>query len=347
MKNNKIQMLLVGYGYWGKNLLRNMAYSPDIEVVGVVDESEKSRQAVTSVYASMRTFSSLTVALQETKPAAVVISTPPDSHCKLAVESLRFGCHVLVEKPMAISTTECDEILVEAKKSNRIVMVDHTFVYNPAVRYLGQEIHRGAIGDLLYYDSIRVNLGGFQKTNVLWDLAPHDISILDYLTRGKTPTQVSAIGVRHFSSKVETLCYANFIYEDHFVAHLHLNWAAPTKVRQIMIGGSKKMVIYDDNIPTEKIRTYDKGVDLNHFTENDFRVNYRIGDMVAPAIPQTESLAILFVEFAHCIRANKKPIADGEMGRRVVGLLEAMSQSLEMNGKPVEVPADLNQSSAA
>jgi predicted dehydrogenase len=337
MENKKVRVALIGYGYWGVNLLRNMLVHPGIEVVGMVERNVDLRAKCAAVYPHVPAFDLLLTCLNVAKPDAVIIATPPESHCALALRALRGGAHVLIEKPMALNVSECDQILVEAEKMKRTVMIDHTFLYHAPVSFLAKEIHAGKYGDLLYFDSVRVNLGGFQWTNVVWDLAPHDIAIIDWLTNGRLPTVVSAVGQKHFDAPIETLCYVNLMYEDNFIAHLHLNWAAPVKGRQITIGGTKKMVVYDDNTPVEKVRIYDKGVQLEKLTESDLRVNYRIGDMVAPVIQQKEALAEMLNEFVNCIREKRKPLSDGLQGRRVVQVLEAVSESLQKKGQPIAV----------
>jgi predicted dehydrogenase len=337
MKNARIKVALVGYGYWGVNLLRNMFNHPALEVVGVVERDAKARERCQTNYPQIYLTDDLEIFLKAGKVDAVVIATPPNTHCEIAVTCLRAGCHVLIEKPMALSVAECDQILAQARLAKRIVMVDHTFVYHPAITFLAEQIHSGKMGELQFYDSTRVNLGGFQLTNVLWDLAPHDLSILDLLMQQRLPTQVSAHGVRHFGAPSETMCYVTLLYERNVIAHLHLNWAAPVKVRQIMLGGTEKMAIYDDNNPVEKVRIYDRSVKLERPSELDFKINYRIGDMVAPAIRQTEALANMMNEFVTCIQTGKTPLADGTAGRRVLQVLEAVSQSLEHSGKPISL----------
>lgn len=335
----KPRMGLIGYGYWGINLLRNLVVNQENEVVGVVELNSEARKKCSALYPHIPVFDNIEKFLKEQKPDAVVIATPPNTHCKLAVRCLEAGVHVLVEKPLALSVSECDQILVSAERNGRIVMVDHTFAFHPAVEYLAKETHNGLLGDLLFYDSVRVNLGGFQPiTNVLWDLAPHDLSILDLLTGGRVPRKVTGVGIKHFGGDIENLCYVTLHYDNNLIAHLHLNWAAPVKVRQIMIGGSKKMAIYDDNLPSEKVRIYDKGIRLLNATPRDFRINYRVGDMTAPALRNREALGEMISHFVQCVRDNKKPLTDGYSGRRMVQILESISKSMKRDGMPIVVP---------
>ena len=342
MKNNsksgKPRVGLVGYGYWGPNLLRNLVSQGGCEVIGVVDSNPAAAKKVRDLYPQIPVFDQLSDCLSQQKPDAMVIATPPATHKELAIQCIEANAHVLVEKPLALSVSDCDAILAAAERKKRTVMVDHTFVFHPAVQRISAEVTRGNLGELLYYDSVRVNLGGFQpKTNVLWDLAPHDLSIIDVISGGRTPEKVTCVGVKHFNASVENLCYLNLRYSDNFVANVHLNWVAPMKVRQIMIGGSQKMIIYDDNLPTEKVKIYDKGISLEG-DPNNFRVNYRVGDMTAPAISTREALSDMVAHFIDCISNGTRCISDGALGRRTVQILEAASLSLSRDGQVVEIP---------
>ena len=213
------------------------------------------------------------------------------------------------------------------------MMVDHTFVYHPAVQLLKDRIKSNEFGDLLYYDSVRVNFGKFQKTNVLWDLAPHDLSILQYFLDNKMPRAVSAVAATHLG--VEGLCYITLTYDNGFVAHLHVNWMAPVKVRTIMVGGSKKMALYDDNQPAEKIKIYDKEIKRFEEKSDDVRIRYRVGDMVAPVVPDKEALANVVSEFSNCIENNRQPVSNASFGRNIVRILEAATESVKKQGLPI------------
>jgi predicted dehydrogenase len=244
-----------------------------------------------------------------------------------------------VEKPLGLSVTECDEVLAEAERAGRKVVVDHTFAYHPAIRYLADQVKSGELGDLLSYDSVRVNFGGFQSgADVLWDLAPHDLSILDLITGAKDPVTVSALGRRHFNENIDNLCYVNLLYDDNFLAHLHLDWVAPVKIRTIMVTGSKKMALYDDNLPTEKVKLYDRRINVQAADANqDIRVNYKIGDMMAPAISTREALSSVISEFIDSILDEKPSVSEGKSGRRIVRILEAATQSMRKGGIPVQL----------
>ncbi len=336
MSDSKFKIALIGYGYWGPNLLRNVFAHPEVIVAGVVEANEASRKKCESAYPHIPVFSTVEELLSKGTLNGVIIATPPATHCEISIKCLEAGAHVLVEKPLALSTEECDKILSAAKKNNLQVMVDHTFVFHPSVEYLSNAIQHGDLGDLLYYDSVRVNLGGFQpRTNVLWDLAPHDLSILDLFLNGKVPTHISCTGVRHFGTNIENLCHLSLKYDNDFIAHLNLNWVAPVKIRTITVGGTKKMAIYDDNLSTEKVKVYDKSVTLTSPTKVDFLVNYRTGDMIAPAISTREALKGVTEHFVECIKNGKRPICDGEAGKRVVQILEAASLSMTDGGRPV------------
>lgn len=341
----RIRIGVIGFGYWGPNLVRNFTAQPGCEVTGIVDSNGPSRDAAgdpkaraEAAYPNIPFFDSIEAFLGSGNFDAVAVATPPATHGEVAMRCLEAGAHVLVEKPLAPSAGESEAIVAEARRRGRIVMVDHTFVYHPAVAYLRERIHNGDLGDLLYYDSVRVNLGGFQTgSNVLWDLGPHDLSILDSFTGGLMPEQVTAVGMHHFDAGTENLCYVTLKYPGRFIAHLHLNWVAPVKLRQVMVGGSEKMAIYDDNLPAEKIKIYDKGlsVDYRSASSHDLRVSYRVGDMTAPALHGTEALAVMSAHFLECIREGRRPLTDGEAGLRIVRLLEAAAESLREQGAPV------------
>ncbi len=342
MKSNifkKLDAALIGYGYWGPNLLRNLISHGGFNVVGIVEPSPVAAQRALAAYGHIPIFATLDDLLRKSKPDCVVIATPPSTHRELATACLNQKMHVLVEKPLGLSIGECDEIIATAKMNDRLVMVDHTFVYHPAVQYLAQQISSGAFGDLLYYDSVRVNLGGFQPlTNVLWDLAPHDLSILDLFLQGKAPKSVSVLGATHYDPSNTNICYCHLTYDDGFVAHLNLNWVAPVKIRTVMVGATKKMAIYDDNLSIEKIKIYDKGMVINAAGEgHQLRASYRSGDMVAPAIDSREALSSMLAAFHTYITQGNKPQSDAYCGRRIVRILEAASASLQRNGEPVEL----------
>jgi predicted dehydrogenase len=331
-----LRAALIGFGYWGPNLLRNLVFHGGYDVVGVAELNGELRTKCSKTYPHIPTFATVEEMLAKAKPEAVVIATPPNTHHDLAIRSMKAGAHVLIEKPMALSVAECDSVLQTARRLGRKVMVDHTFVHHPAVRYLKEQVVSQSLGHLMYYDSVRVALGGFQRSaDVLWDLAPHDLSILDYLLNGEQPVSVAVMGARHYDPSRMNLCYLHLNYQHEFVAHLHLNWTAPVKVRTVMLAGDKKMAIFDENMGSEKIRVYDRGLVVENL-----RANYRSGDMVAPAISSQEALSTVLSDFHAYLATDQKPISDGEFGRRIVNVMEAAVTSMKSEGAPVTLATD-------
>jgi predicted dehydrogenase len=272
----------------------------------------------------------------------VALATPVSTHYPLGIRALEAGKHLLVEKPLTLKASDAELLIEKAEASGLTLMVDHTFVYTGAVRKIKDYLVNSEIGEILYFDSVRVNLGLFQHdTNVIWDLAPHDISIMDYLI-DKEPLAVMAVGVRHFNGQ-EDMAYIVVNFPDNLIAHFHVNWISPVKVRKILIGGSKLMVVYDDMEPSEKIRMYNKGVDIKGKDSlYQTLVQYRTGDMFAPHIDQTEALNLMAGDFLRAIKTRKKPISDGHAGLNVVRILEAADRSLRMGGQIVKLSGEAN-----
>ncbi|GAB4317029.1 MAG: Gfo/Idh/MocA family oxidoreductase [Candidatus Zixiibacteriota bacterium] len=336
---SRVRVGIIGVGYWGPNLVRNFMAQDNCEVKAVADLQEERLKFIGSRYPTVRTTTNAAEVTGAPDIDAVVIATPVNTHFPLAEASLKSGKHVLLEKPMCASVAECDRLLELADKNNLTVMVDHTFLYTGAVQKITQMVDSGELGDILYFDSVRVNLGLFQHdVNVIWDLAPHDVSIMDAVVR-KQPKQVSAVGLAHFGTHIENIAYVNVTFDSPVIAHFHLNWLAPVKVRTTLIGGTHRMIVYDDMEPSEKIKVYDKGVSIETNVEQIRKnlVEYRIGDMYAPRIASTEALDLVAKEFVGSISENRKPLTDGSAGRRVVSILESASQSLKQNGAPVDV----------
>jgi predicted dehydrogenase len=333
-----INVGVIGYGYWGPNMVRNFYSNKDAKVTWVCDLSKDRLALVESGYPSVRTTTDLKDVLKDTGVDAVVISTPVSAHFPIAKEALESGKHVLLEKPMT-STVEQSEKLVElAAKKKKTLMVDHTFLYTGAVRKMKELVQSGELGDIYYFDSVRVNLGLFQHdVNVIWDLAPHDFSIMDYLLQ-KDPEMVSAVGMCHLGD-LENIAYVTVQYPGNLLGHLHVNWLAPVKVRTTLIGGTRKMIVYDDNEPSEKIKIYDKGVSYSEKKEDVYQmlVQYRSGDMLAPKLEPTEALRLVSKEFTDSISENRKPLTDGVAGLRVVKLLESANQSIKQKGKVIKL----------
>jgi predicted dehydrogenase len=271
---------------------------------------------------------------------AVAIATPVSTHFELAMMALDAGKHVLVEKPLTTTVEQGERLLEQAARRKRVLMVDHTFVYTGAVKKIRELVSSGRLGDLYYYDSVRVNLGIFQHdVNVLWDLAVHDLSIMDYVLDARSPYAVSATGMAHVSGQPIDVAYLTCFFEDRLIAHFHVNWLSPVKVRRTLIGGANEMIVYDDLEPSEKIKIYDKGIIVNNDPETRYQllVGYRGGDMHAPRLDPTEALRAEAGHFASCIESGRQPITDGAAGLRVVRILEAANRSLAECGRPIEL----------
>ncbi len=330
---------VIGYGYWGPNLVRNFAETKDACVTNVSDQKSDRLKLVKSRYPSISVSENPMDLINDPQVDAVIISTPVSTHFDLAVKALRAGKHVLVEKPMTCTVAEGEKLLEEAAKAKKTLMVDHTFIYTPAVVKIKELVISGAMGQLLYYDSVRVNLGLFQHdVNVLWDLAVHDLSIMDFIL-GEQPETISATGVAHLNGQPEDVAYITCYMKNKLIAHFHVNWMAPLKVRRTLIGGDKQMIVYDDLEPSEKIKIYDKGVSLNESAEGVYQmlVSYRSGDMWAPHLASTEALKSEATHFIDCVNNGKKPQTDGEMGLRIVKVLEAADCSMANHGQPVQL----------
>lgn len=332
---------VIGYGYWGPNLVRNFAQTSDARVVAVCDQRATRRSLVESLYPMTRTFADARDLIEDPAVAAVAVATPVSAHYELALQALQAGKHVLVEKPFTATVEQAERLVEEAEKRHRVLMVDHTFVYTGAVRKIKETVDRGSLGKLFYYDSVRVNLGLFQHdVNVLWDLAVHDLSIMDHVL-GQRPTAIAATAVAHIKGQPENLAYLTCYFEDNLIAHFHVNWLAPVKVRRTLIGGSDRMLVFDDLEPSEKVKIYDKGVSLELGDRPEdvipLLVGYRAGDMWAPQVDLTEALQIESQHFVDCIIHNRRPLSDGQAGWRIVRLLEAASRSLARRGEAVEI----------
>ena len=270
---------------------------------------------------------------------AVVISTPVSMHFSLGMEALASGKHIFLEKPFTATVEQGEKLIETAARNNLRIMVDHTFIYTGAIESMKRLIDNGDLGELYYFDSVRVNLGLFQHdVNVIWDLAPHDVSIMDHLL-GRPPRAVSASGVAHFENGIENIAYISAFYDNNLLGHIHVNWLAPVKVRKTLLSGSKRMVIYDDMEPSEKIKIYDRGIDVVHDREAIYNIliEYRTGDMLAPKIDLTEALKKVTAEFVDAVEHDRAPLTDGHAGLRVVRILEAANKSIRSNGKCIEL----------
>jgi predicted dehydrogenase len=336
-----IRVLVIGYGYWGPNLVRNLVYCPSTQPVAICDRDPKRLAKAKQVFPSIDTFTDLDSALANGVDA-VVIATPTSTHYPLALPCLDAGKHVLLEKPITRTAAEARDLIARARRAGRVLMVDHTFIYAAAVRRAKEIIDAGDLGDIYFIDSVRINLGLVQADiNVFWDLAPHDLSIIDHLL-GRSPAQVAAVGRAHVNDR-EDVGVATLHYDDRLLASAHVNWLSPVKIRQLVIGGAKKSLVLNDLDPTEPLRVYDRGIERQADPESqrNLLIQYRLGDMWAPHVGREEPLQTLIQHFADCILSGRTPLTDGEAGLRIVELLEATDRSLALQGAPVPLrPAE-------
>jgi len=332
---------IVGYGYWGPNLVRNFNRTDGCDVMAVCDRSEERLAQASGLYPGVKTYRDYDEFL-ECGLDAVAVATPVASHYPLAMRALEAGKHILIEKPMAESSKQAETLIIEAEKRGLTLMVDHTFVYTGAVRKIHDLYTKGELGEIQYFDSTRMNLGLYQHdVDVIWDLAVHDLSILDFII-GEAPTSVSAVGTSHVPGMPEDMAYLSVFYKSGAMAHIGVNWLSPVKVRRTVIGGTKKMIVWDDLEPSEKIKVYDTGVTVTDDPEKiyDMIVGYRVGDMWAPQVPMLEALAIEAEHFIECINSKSTPITSGGIGLRVVRILEAASLSMKNRGTPVNLSGE-------
>lgn len=328
-----INVGVVGYGYWGPNLVRNLAECEGARVAAISDRRAERRTLAARQHPTASVVEDGAALLADPALDAVVVATPITSHFELVRAALRAGKHVLVEKPLAHSVEHAKALVDEALRANVVLMVDHTFIYTGAVRAVKRLIEAGDLGRIYYFDSVRVNLGLVQAdTNVLWDLAPHDFAIMDYWLETR-PAAVSAFGSSHVNG-LEDIAYVTLLFQDNTIAHFHVNWLAPAKIRRIIVGGSRKMVVYDDMETSEKVKVYDKGVTVGAPDPYQMRVQYRVGDMFSPHVDSAEALRVECEHFIECVNTGTRPVTDGEAGLRVVELLEAAGRSLRMGGVP-------------
>jgi predicted dehydrogenase len=334
-----VRIGVVGYGYWGPNLVRNFAETAGAELVAVSDLDPKKLETVKKRYPTIHTTTRFQDLLEDKTIDAVAIATPVSTHFELGMAVLKSGKHLWLEKPMTETASQAQKLVDEAEKRKLVLHVDHTFIYTGAVRKMAEIIKSGDLGRVYYYDSIRINLGLFQRdVNVISDLGVHDFAILDYIL-GEHPTAVSASGINHFPGTPENLAYITLFYDSGTIAHVNVSWLAPVKVRQILIGGSKKMIAYDDLQPSEKVKVYDKGISFTDDPKQiqEMRVGYRTGDMWAPKLLGTEALKLEGEQFVDCIVNSKTTETDGRLGHRVVELIEAATSSMRGKGETIYV----------
>ncbi len=330
---DRIRVGIIGSGYWGPNLIRNFADLQASEVVVVADLKKERLAIIQNSFPSVKVTENYRD-LFGMHLDAVVVATPPATHFAIARDCLEHGLHAMVEKPLTLTSADAEELIEIAEKNKKVLMVGHTFEYNNAVHALKDLMDKGDLGEIYYLDSARLNLGLFSKElNVMWDLAPHDISIMIYLL-GKLPFSVSAQGTESVFKGIHDVAYINLHFPGNIMAHVHVSWLDPCKVRRVTVVGSKKMAVYNDIESLEKIKIYDKGVNAPEYTNNyaDFQISYRYGDILIPNIRVVEPLKIECQHFLDCISNGKKPCSCGEDGFHVVKVLEAAQKSLTNSG---------------
>jgi predicted dehydrogenase len=332
-----IRFGVIGYGYWGPNIVRNLHDLDSTRVTMVSDKSPGALARVRKAYPEIQAIADPMAIVRSPDIDAVAVITPVWTHYELAKAALENGKHVFVEKPFTSSTAQAEELIEIAARKKLTIMVDHTFLFTGAVNKIKELIDSGVLGDLYYYDSLRVNLGLFQHdVSVLWDLAPHDLSIMDHLIT-REPEAIVATGEKHLNG-VEDVAYITIYFPDSIIAHINVNWLSPVKMRTTLVGGQKKMLVWNDLVADEKVRVYDKGVDITSGEGlRDILVSYRTGDMWAPQVQQVEALRVELDYFAKCLAGGKTPFNDGMAGLRIVRMLEAAERSIRKRGELVRL----------
>lgn len=331
---NDVLVAVVGAGYWGPNLIRNFSLIPHVSIKAVCDSDGARLLPLKKTYPSLTTTTHFSEILQDAEISLVAIATPPHTHFLLAKQALLAGKHVMVEKPLTKTVAEAKELIRIAKRKHLQIFCGHTYVYHAAVKKMQQLLRKKSLGKTYYYESMRANLGIIQNdTNVIWDLAPHDFSILRALFTAK-PVAIRAVANRYVHTTQEEVAHVFVRFADHVTAHMYFSWLSPLKIRTVMIAGSKKMLLFDQQDPVEQLRVYDKGVSISASKSQAFRSRYRYGDITVPALEETEALYNELVHFTDCVRKNKKPLTGGEEGLEVVKMLVAADIS-QRTGKEV------------
>jgi predicted dehydrogenase len=350
-----IGIAVIGAGYWGPNLVRNAQATEALRLEYLCDLNVERARQVVGGYSTVKVSASLDDVLADPAVEAVAVATPASTHMGIALAALEAGKHVLVEKPLAATWADGARVVQAAEDAGRVLMLDHTYCYTPAVTRLREMLHDGELGDLQYLDSVRINLGLVQAdVDVIWDLAPHDLSILDaVLPPDVRPISVAARGSDPLGCGQVCVAHLTVELSNGALAHVHVNWLSPTKIRTTIIGGSRRTVVWDDLNPAQRLSVYDRSVEtldprtLGADVRNQTRVSYRIGDMVAPALPEREALRSMMAEFVAAITEGRAPLTDGRSGLRVLGMLEAASESLRNDGVAVPVVTDVDAELAA
>ena len=334
-----ISVGVVGLGYWGPNLARNVNASDRTRLAWLCDCNPTRLQALATQYPAAAHSTAFGDVLADPTVDAVVIATPVATHYRLTAAALRAGKHVLVEKPLAACVAEAAELVALAKDARRVLLVDHVFLYSPSVRKMAELVQAGEVGEILFFDSVRINLGIFQHdVNVLWDLAPHDLSIIDHLI-GREPRSVVAVGASHAGNGSEDVAYLHLDYGNNLLASVHVNWLSPVKVRHFLVGGSRRSILYNELDASERVKVYDRGIDLSKDPEGirQVLISYRSGDVLSPRLDSTEPLQWLVEHLADCIEKSTAPISGAEQGWRITRILEAAQASLSHGGVRVNV----------
>jgi len=334
-----IKIGLIGYGYWGPNLARNFNSNGELELTSICDFSADRLEAAGKLYPEVKLVTDIEDFFKDTSLDAIAIATPVSTHFELTQRALLNDKHVWLEKPMTETVEQGQKLIELAEKKGKVLIIDQTLVYTGAVRKIKKIIDSGELGDLIYYDSMRVNLGLFQQdVDVIWDLAPHDIAIMDYVMPLKK-YMVSATGSHFYGDKIIPKSVLTIYMENNILAHINVSWLSPVKIRQTLIGGNSKMILYDDNHPSEKVKIYDKGVELIATKEDLYhmKIQYRVGDIYSPKVETFEALAFETKHFVECIKNGTEPETGGKAGLEVVKVLEASKKSLAMNGAPIKI----------
>jgi predicted dehydrogenase len=336
--SNIIQLGIIGFGYWGPNLVRNFSSLPNCKVSVVSDLRKERLEVVKNLYPSINTTDKADDLFNNPELDAIIIATPVFTHYALAKKALENNKHVLLEKPMTDTVAHAEELIEIANKKNKVLMVDHTFLYNGAVKKIKELVDNDSVGRIKYFDSTRINLGLIQQdVNVLWDLAPHDISILNYIV-SERPVSVQATGVSHIHNNIENIAYLTVYYTSGTIAHFHCSWSSPVKIRMMLIGGDKKMIVYDDMSQVEKIKVYDTGHTVQTDEEkHNVLIDYRSGDIFVPKIDTKEALSGMASDFIKSVRTGEKPISDYNSGLWTIKILEAAQQSIKSNGTKINL----------
>lgn len=334
-----ISVGVIGYGYWGPNLVRNFMTYSDAQVVSVCDRDSMRLEKVQSLYPTVKITTRSEDLISDTEVDAVVIATPVASHYELAMAALKAGKHVFVEKPITIESAQASKLIDEAARRKLVLMVDHTFVYTGAVRKMREITKTPEFGKLRYYDSTRVNLGIFQHdVNVLWDLAVHDLTIMSYIIDDK-PVAVSATGYSHIKNQPENMAFLTVFFSGDLIAHINVNWLSPVKIRRTLVGGNKQMIVYDDLEQSEKLKIYDTGITVTETPADIHKllISYRTGDLWSPKLIDSEALQVEVEHFVACVKGEQQPLTGGEQGLEIVRILEAANISMSNHGAPADL----------